>query len=59
MYKELFEKEHIKILNKYHGKTAVHTKANGDRLQNYLWFIQLWQGMNMFLKNVHSRPLRL
>jgi putative DNA primase/helicase len=27
MYKELFEKEHIKILNKYHGKTAVHTKA--------------------------------
>ena len=27
MYKELFEKEHIKILKEYRGKTAVHTKA--------------------------------
>lgn len=27
MYKELFESEHIKILKKYKGKTAVHTKA--------------------------------
>lgn len=27
MYKELFEAEHIKILKKYKGQTAVHTKA--------------------------------
>lgn len=27
MYKELFESEHIKILKKYNGDTAIHTKA--------------------------------